>query len=60
MNVFWALFILIHWFDVRGAELDIGVLINAVPFLVFLSVGLITTNRRYPTKADSTEKRLEG
>jgi hypothetical protein len=46
MTVFWALFTIIHWFDVRGAEFDIGVLINAIPFLIFLSVGLVTSNRR--------------
>jgi hypothetical protein len=42
MTTFWALFALIHWFDVRGpVRFDAGVLINAIPFLLFLSVGLV-------------------
>jgi hypothetical protein len=46
MTAFWALFALIHWFDVHGpARLDVGVLITAIPFLLFFLVGLITTNR---------------
>ncbi len=47
MTTFWALFALIHWFDVRGpVRFDAGVLINAIPFLLFLSVGLVTKNRK--------------
>jgi hypothetical protein len=47
MTTFWALFALIHWFDVRGpVRFDAGVLINAIPFILFLSVGLVTTNRK--------------
>jgi hypothetical protein len=47
MTTFWALFALIHWFDVRGPiRFDVGVLINAVPFLLFLSVGVVTRNRK--------------
>jgi hypothetical protein len=47
MTTFWALFALIHWFDVRGpVRFDVGVLINAIPFLVFLSVGLIARSRK--------------
>jgi hypothetical protein len=47
MTTFWALFALIHWFDVRGPiRFDAGVLINAIPFILFLSVGLVTRNRR--------------
>jgi hypothetical protein len=46
MTTFWALFALIHWFDVRGpVRFDIGVLINAVPLILFLLVGLITIKR---------------
>jgi hypothetical protein len=49
MTAFWAIFALIHWFDVRGrAEFDIGDLINSIPFILFLSVGLVT---RYRTEA---------
>jgi|SRR6516162_4697733 hypothetical protein len=47
MTTFWALFALIHWFDVRGpVRLDAGVLINALPFILFLAVGLVTRNRK--------------
>jgi hypothetical protein len=47
MTTFWALFALIHWFDVRGPiRFDTGVLINAIPFILFLLVGLVTTNRK--------------
>ena len=55
MTLFWALFALIHWFDVRGAEFDIGVLINAIPFILFFSVGLVTINRRNHRNAESTK-----
>jgi hypothetical protein len=47
MTTFWALFALVHWFDVRGpVRFDASVLINAIPFILFLSVGLVTTNRK--------------
>jgi hypothetical protein len=47
MTTFWALFALIHWFDVRGpVRFDASVWINAIPFLLFLSVGLVTRNRK--------------
>jgi hypothetical protein len=47
MTAFWALFALVHWFDVRGPiRFDVGVLINAIPFMLFLSVGLVTRNRK--------------
>jgi hypothetical protein len=47
MTTFWGLFALIHWFDVRGpVRFDTGVLINAIPFVLFLSVGLLTRNRK--------------
>jgi hypothetical protein len=45
MTIFWALFGLIHWFDVRGPiDFHPGVLINVIPFVLFLSVGIFTTN----------------
>jgi len=48
MTTFWALFALIHVFDVRGpVRFDVGVLINAIPFVLFLLVGLMTVNRRH-------------
>jgi hypothetical protein len=47
MTTFWALFALIHLFDVRGdIRFDIGVLTNAIPFVLFLTVGLLTGNRQ--------------
>jgi hypothetical protein len=47
MTTFWALFALVHWFDVRGpVRLDTGVLVNAIPFVLFLLVGLVTRNRK--------------
>lgn len=36
-----ALVALAHWFDVRGEHSMIGPLVNSVPFLLFLSVGLL-------------------
>jgi hypothetical protein len=46
MTTFWALIALVHLFDVRGPiRFDIGVLINAIPFILFLAVGLVTRNR---------------
>jgi hypothetical protein len=46
MTTFWALFALIHWFDVRGPiRFDAGVLINSIPFILFLVVGLVTRKR---------------
>jgi len=51
MTTFWGLFALIHWFDVRGpVRLDLGVFINAIPFILFLSVGLVTRDRRLQGK----------
>jgi hypothetical protein len=49
MTVFWALFALIHVFDVRGRpmEFDVGDLINATPFVLFLSVGVVTRHRKH-------------
>jgi hypothetical protein len=45
MTAFWGLFALIHWFDVRGGpvRVDSGVLINTIPFILFLSIGLLRT-----------------
>jgi hypothetical protein len=42
MTVFWGLFALVHWVDVRGSfHLDIGLLINTTPFALFLAIGLL-------------------
>ncbi|HJR07841.1 MAG TPA: hypothetical protein VJ842_11310 [Pyrinomonadaceae bacterium] len=36
-----ALVALAHWFDVRGEHSKLGPLINSVPFVLFLLVGLL-------------------
>jgi hypothetical protein len=42
MTAFWALFALVHWFDVRGAfEPGLGQVINTIPFALFVAVGLL-------------------
>ncbi|MEK6325249.1 MAG: hypothetical protein AABN33_26715 [Acidobacteriota bacterium] len=42
MTTFWSLFALVHWFDVgRPRESVWGPLINTLPFLLFLFVGLL-------------------
>jgi hypothetical protein len=42
MTLFWALFALVHWFDVRGSlQPGIGPLINTVPLSLFVVVGLL-------------------
>jgi hypothetical protein len=42
MTAFWALFALVHWFDVRGAfQPGIGPAINSIPFGLFLTAGLL-------------------
>lgn len=46
MTTFWALWALAHWFDGREGPRSVsGPLINTVPFVLFLLIGLI---RRYP------------
>jgi hypothetical protein len=46
MTLFWGLFAFVHWFDVHGQfNFDIGVLITAIPFFLFLFVGTITIKR---------------
>ena len=42
MTVFWGLFALVHWFDVRGSfRYDIGAVINTIPVSLFVLVGLL-------------------
>ena len=41
MTTFWALFALAHWFDGREGPRSIGgLLINTIPFMMFLLIGL--------------------
>jgi hypothetical protein len=47
MTVFWALFALAHWFDVRGPiESAVGPAINTVPFALFVLIGLLRAKAR--------------
>lgn len=42
MTTFWGLLALAHWFDVRGPfESVVGPLINSIPFVLFVLVGLL-------------------
>src|SRR5262245_19715138 len=42
MTAFWALFSFAHWFDGREGPRSIkGPIINTVPLLIFLSIGLL-------------------
>jgi hypothetical protein len=42
MTVFWGLFALAHWFDVRGpVESFVGPAINTIPLGVFVLIGLL-------------------
>jgi hypothetical protein len=42
MTAFWALFALVHWFDIRGPiDSVVGPLINSVPFALFALLGLL-------------------
>jgi len=42
MTAAWGLIALAHWFDVRGpGHSGIGPLVNSVPFLLFLILGLL-------------------
>ena len=42
MTIFWALFALAHWFDGREGPRSVnGPLINTVPFILFLLIGLL-------------------
>jgi hypothetical protein len=42
MTVFWGLFALVHWFDIRGSfRFDLGAVINTVPASLFVVVGLL-------------------
>jgi hypothetical protein len=47
MTATWGLFAFVHWYDVRHElESAVGPMINTIPFLLFLSIGLLTTNRK--------------
>jgi hypothetical protein len=51
MTAFWALFALVHWFDVRGPfRSAVGPAINTIPFALFLLVGLLRETSERKTK----------
>jgi hypothetical protein len=57
MTTFWALFALAHWFDEREGPRSLsGPLINTVPFILFLLIGLLRwkTERQIPSEASQT------
>jgi hypothetical protein len=42
MTVFWGLFALVHWVDIRGSfQPGIGPLIDTIPFGLFVAVGVL-------------------
>jgi hypothetical protein len=42
MTLFWALFALVHWVDIRGSfQVGVGQAINSIPFVLFLVIGLL-------------------
>jgi hypothetical protein len=42
MTAFWGLFALVHWVDIRGGlQFGIGQMINTIPFILFVGVGLL-------------------
>jgi hypothetical protein len=46
MTTFWGLFALAHWFDVSGSfRSGIGQMINTIPFILFVLVGLLRKRR---------------
>jgi hypothetical protein len=54
MTFFWGLIALIHWFEPKGAfHVGLGEAINSVPFILFVTVGLIRErNERRSYAAD--------
>ena len=49
MTAFWALFALVHWFDFTGGfHVGTGQVINSVPVVLFLLVGLLRLRNDSP------------
>lgn len=47
LTTFWCLFALAHWFDARGIAQSIrGPMINTLPFILFVLVGLLRSTSR--------------
>jgi hypothetical protein len=47
MTLFWGLFALVHWVDIRGAfQAGLGQVINTIPVSLFLVVGLLRLRER--------------
>jgi hypothetical protein len=53
MTIAWGLIAMAHWFDVRGSRSSaIGPIINSIPFILFLALGLL--RRKFEGQAHST------
>jgi hypothetical protein len=47
MTLFWILFALVHWVDIRGSlQVDIGQLINSIPAALFVTIGVLRERTR--------------
>lgn len=47
MTTFWCLLALVHWFDARGVfHSALGPMIDTIPFILFVLVGLLRSNAR--------------
>lgn len=60
LTAYWAIMAVIHWFNVAGPwESVVGPLVNTVPVLVFLTIGILraATER---VRADTREPELAG
>ena len=58
MTTFWTLFALAHWFDGREGPRSVrGPLINTIPFIVFLLIGLLRWNSERQLASETTSRR---
>lgn len=61
MTTFWALFAFAHWFDGREGPRSVGgPLINTIPFIVFLLIGLLRRNPDSHNADDGTRTASSG
>jgi hypothetical protein len=66
VTAYWAIMAVIHWFNVAGPNPSVvGPLVNTVPFLIFLTIGLLReatesrTERVAETSSATTSNALE-
>jgi hypothetical protein len=58
LTAYWALMALIHWFHVASPSVSVvGGLINTVPFLLFLTIGLLRMATERSGAGDEEERR---